>query len=67
MIKVLYNIVKLTRVNGQFDFQGIEVGNMIKIWGILKLFVMDKDWKLLIFTLSFKWLDGKVLNSIILF
>lgn len=48
MIKVLYNIVKLTWINVQFDFQGMEVGNMIKIRGILKLFVMDQ---LLTFTL----------------
>lgn len=51
MIRILYNIVKLAWMNGLFDFQGTEVGNMIKIRGILKQFVMDRGWKLLVFTL----------------
>lgn len=51
MVKVLYNIDKLTWMNGLFDFQGMEVGNMIKIRGILKLSVMDQGWKLLVLTL----------------
>lgn len=54
-------------MNGLFDFQGMEVGNMIKIRGILKQFVMGSRLKITCFYIvSFKWLNSKVLNSIAL-